>query len=221
MSALAKKSFLTVLSLCMALALMAAPAQAQFGAAAGYGINVLNEPSFSGGAQNTFESTGGLSVGLFYNFPLGRVAVRPGLFLHQSSFEWHLDGVNFSPLESKIRVAEIPVDVLYRFPMERFSPFVMAGPGFNFAQTDQPDLRQVMDSPKGTTFFTSVNVGAGVELPLARLGLKLLPEVRYRYALSGFLQEDYVVRTVAFDADSAQRMSSLTFRLGISFLSIQ
>lgn len=210
-----------LVTLMIGLLVVASPAQAQLGAAAGYGLNMPNDPSFSSPAQNTFESTGGVSVGLFYNFSFGRLALRPGLFLRQSSFDWQLDEVDFSPLQSKIRMAEVPIDVRFRFPREQFSPFVVAGPGFNFAHTDQPDLRQVMNSPEGTTYFTSLNAGAGIEIPIASLGLRLLPEVRYSYALSGFLKENYIVRTVPFEADSAQRMDHLTFRLGISFLSIR
>lgn len=216
-----KKAVLSIIPLFVAAALAAAPAQAQLGVAAGYGFNVLNQPGFSSSAQNTFKSPGGVNVSLFYDFPIGPVALRPGLSIRQSSFEWDLEEVSFSPIESSIRVAEIPIDLRYNFPRAWISPYVLAGPGFNFVHTNRPELRQVMDSPKGTTYFPSINIGAGVEIPFVRLGLKLLPELRYGHALSGFLQEEYIVRTVPFESDSAQRMSNLTFRLGISFLSIE
>lgn len=221
MSALLKKAFLTILPLFIGMALVAPPAEAQLGVAAGYGLNVLNQPSFSSSAENSFESTGGINVGIFYNFPLGRVAIQPGLFLRQSSFDWELDGVNFSPLQDKIRVAEIPLDVRYRFPSAQFTPYVVAGPGFNFIHTAHHDLRIALDRPKGTTYYTSINVGAGVELPLEQWGMMLLPELRYSHGLSGFLKEDYTIRTVPFNADGSVRMSNLTLRLGIRFLSIQ
>ena len=221
MWALVKKSIAAIIPLFIVVALVASPARAQLGVAAGYGLNMLNQPSFSSSAQNSFESTGGVNVGMFYNLPFGRVALRPGLFLRQSSFEWQLDEVNLSPLESKIRTAEIPIDLRYHFPMAWTSPYVVAGPALNFVHTDQPDLRQVLDSPEGSTSFMSINVGAGIEIPLAQLGLRLLPEVRYSHALSGFIEDEYIVRTVAFDPDGAQRINNLTFRLGISFLSIE
>lgn len=225
MSTLIRKGVLITI-LCVGMGLLASPARAQLGAAAGYDLNLETQPGFSSEAQNSLESTGGFTVGLFYNFPFGRVALRPGLFLNQSSFDWEILEENgephmFSPLESKLRVASIPFDIRFRFPGEQFSPYVIAGPGFNFIHTDQPDLRQVLDNPEGTTYYTSINIGAGIEVPVPGLGLLLLPEVRYSQALSGFLEENYIVRTISYAADGSQRMNSLTFRLGISFLSIR
>lgn len=220
MSALIKKGIFAVSLIVIGMGLMASPVQAQLGAAAGYGLNMINQPSFSSSASNSFESTGGMSAGIFYNFPFGRVALRPGVFVQQSSFEWHVAETMFSPLESSMRTASIPVDLRYRFPMEQFSPYVVAGPGFNFLHTAQTDLRQALDNPKGTTYFTSVNLGAGIELPFEGLGLVLLPEVRYSHALSGFMEEEYIVRTVPYSSDGSRRISNLTFRLGIQFLSI-
>ncbi|NBB73832.1 MAG: outer membrane beta-barrel protein [Bacteroidetes bacterium] len=209
-----------MIPLLFATVLVVSPAQAQMGFSAGYGFNILNQPSFEG-ATNEFDGNGGFNVGLFYNFPMGRVALQPGLSLRQSSLDWQLDEVNFSPLQGQIRVVEIPVDVRYRFPGEAFTPYVAAGPGFNFVHTAQHDMRLALDRPQGTTYFTSVNLGAGVEVPLEGLGMMLLPELRYSQALSGFLRESYMIRTVPFEADSSVRMSSLTLRLGIRFLTIR
>lgn len=220
MSTLVKKAIFTVIPLLFATVLFVSPAQAQMGFSAGYGFNILNQPSFEG-ATNEFDGNGGFNVGLFYNFPMGRVALQPGLSLRQSSLDWQLDEVNFSPLQGQIRVVEIPVDVRYRFPGEAFTPYVAAGPGFNFVHTAQHDMRLALDRPQGTTYFTSVNLGAGVEVPLEGLGMMLLPELRYSQALSGFLRESYMIRTVPFEADSSVRMSSLTLRLGIRFLTIR
>lgn len=221
MSALIKRAMLAVFPVLFAAALIAPPAQAQMGFSAGYGLNIMNQPGFSSSAANELEGTGGFDFGLFYNFPIGRVAVKPGLFMRQTSFDWNLDEVNLSPLQGQIRVVEIPIDLRYRFPGEQFTPYVAAGPGFNFVHTAQHDLRIALDRPKGTTYFTSVNLGAGIEIPFQQLGVALLPELRYSQALSGFLKESYIIRTVPYEADAAVRMSSLTLRLGIRFLSIR
>lgn len=222
MSALIKKGIFAV-SLFLGLAMVASPAQAQFGATAGYNLDMFNNPSFSSSATNSFESGGSFGAGIYYNFPLGeRLALRPGLFVQQSSFEWHIeDNEPWGAIEDDLRVASIPIDVRYRLPMDQFTPYVLAGPGFNFAHTDQPDLRHVMSGQQsGSTHFVDVNVGVGIEIPVAALGLSLQPELRYSHALSGFLQENYTVRTVEYAADSSQRLNNLGFRLGISFLSV-
>ena len=220
MTTFTKKSVLFLILLTGSV-LAVSPARAQLGAAVGYGLNMLNEPSFSSSASNTFEGSGGLSVGLFYSVRFGRLEVRPGLFLQQTSMDWTLDEVEFSPLETVVRTASIPLDVLFYFPLQQFSPYVVAGPALNFLHTDQPDLRQVLNRSKGSTRFASLNLGVGIEVQSPRLGLRLLPEIRYSYALSGFLQEEYIIRTVPFAADGSPHFSSLTFRLGISFLSIE
>lgn len=66
----------------------------------------------------------------------------------------------------------------------------------------------------------SVNVGVGLELPVPSLGLSLQPELRYGQAMSGFVEESYTVRTVEYDADDSLSINNLSFRLGISLLSI-
>lgn len=223
MNTLAEKILLLTLSVFVGLALAASPAQAQLGVAGGYSLDILEDPGFSSTATNSFESPGGFSVGLFYNFPLGeRLALRPGVFLQQSSFDWHLDEVEeWSPLQDDLRVASIPIDIRYRFSTGQVIPYVLAGPGFNFVHTDQSDLRQVLSGQQsGSTHFLGINVGAGIELPLSRVGVSLQPEIRYSHALGGFLQEDYMIRTVEYSAEGSQQLSNLSFRLGISFLSI-
>lgn len=217
--AMARKALPVVVPAVLLLFLMAAPpAKAQLGVSAGYGINNMSQPSFEG-QSNSLESTGGFKFGLFYNFPIGQVDVRPGMFIQQNSFEWHLDGVEvFSPIESEFRVAGVPVDFRYRFSENGFVPFVLLGPEFNFVHTNRPELREVLDDPSGTTYFTSINVGAGIQWELPSVGLALHPQVRYSQALSGFVQEDYIVRSVEYNGDSQLSMSNLLLRVDISFL---
>ena len=222
MSALVKKGIFAI-SLLLTLAMVTSPAHAQLGAAAGYNLDMFNSPSFSSSASNSFDSGGSFSAGIYFNFPLGeRLALRPGLFLQQSSIEWDIEGNEpWGAIEDDLRVASIPIDVRYRLPMDQFTPYVLAGPGFNFVHTDQPDLRHVMSGQQsGSTYYASLNVGVGIELPVAALGIALHPEIRYSQALGGFLKEDYTVRTVEYAADGAQQLNNLGFRLGISFLSV-
>lgn len=220
MAASVQKGFL-IIPLFIGLALVSSPAQAQIGFAGGYGLHVLNSPSFSSSAQNTLESTGGINLGFFYDFRFGRVTLRPGLFFRQGNFDWTSSNwkAEENPIESTLRIAEIPIDVLIHFRRPSVSPYVVVGPSFNFLHTDQQDVRISLDNPKGSTSFMGITLGAGVEI--STLGLILFPEIRYSHALSGFLKQEYIVRTVSFASDSAQRLSSLTFRLGISVPSFE
>ncbi|MEZ4699069.1 MAG: outer membrane beta-barrel protein [Rhodothermales bacterium] len=199
------------------LVLLTLPAKAQIGFAGGYALNMANSPSFTSSASNSFEPSGGFNLGMFYDFRFGKVTFRPGAFVRQADFDWEIEGLSaaLNPLKSSIRVAEFPLDFLIHFRMETLSPYVVLGPSFNFLHTDQPDLRQTLDNPKGSTSFASFNIGAGLEFQPEGWGLVFFPEIRYGLALSGFMDEDYIVRTIAFSSDQ-QRISNLVLRLGIS-----
>jgi hypothetical protein len=224
------RKILLTLPLLAVFALAASPAQAQLGFAAGYGLNMPNDPGFIENdslnlGSSSFESSGGLNVGLFYDFPLGPVTLRPGVFLRRSSFDWTLlneegEEIEFSPFSSTIQVAEVPIDVIFEFPMASVSPYVALGPSFNFVQTDQHDLRLAFNDPKGSVRFLALNAGAGVQFRPPGLGIVLSPEIRYGHALSGFLLEEYTIRGIPVQAEGRQSMNNLTFRLGISFASI-
>ncbi len=207
-----------IIPLLIGLSVLTAPlAQAQIGFAAGYSANVANSPSFSG-SQNSFEPAGGVNFGMFYDFRFGNFTIRPGVFIRQADFDWELDGINpnLNPLQSSVRVAEFPIDLIYRIQTQSLSPYLVVGPSFNFLHTDQPDLRQILDNPTGSTNYASFTVGAGLEIQPQGWGVILLPEIRYGMALSGFTEESYIVRTVSYSADSAQKLSSLVVRLGIT-----
>ncbi len=204
--------------LILVLALVSPPATAQIGFVGGYGVNLFSQPSFSSSANGEFDTQGSFNLGLFYDFRLGRVTVRPGLFLRQVNFDWRLSGLDaaFNPISEDLRVAEFPIDFLIHFPTPSINPYVVIGPSFNFLHTDQPDLRQSLDREKGSTNFTSLTLGAGLELAPAGWRVVLFPEIRYSLALSGFMNEEYIVRTVTYMTDSSEKISTLTFRLAIS-----
>lgn len=212
------KKALLVIPLLVGLVFASTPAKAQIGFATGYAANIASDPGFSSSAQNSFDPSGSFSFGMFYDFRFGAVTLRPGIFIRQSDFDWELDGINpnLNPLKSSLRVAEFPIDLLYHFRSSSFSPYVVVGPSFNFLHTDQPDMRQILDNPKGSTNFASFTIGAGLEVRPPGWGIILLPEIRYGFALSGFLEEDYIVRTVSYAANDAQRLSNLVVRLGIT-----
>ena len=210
------KRFILLVPLVLLLAIM--PAQAQIGFVAGYGADIFSSPGFSGSNSSEFESSGSVNLGVFYDFRLGRVTVRPGLFIRQVNFDWTLSQLDapFNPISEDLRVAEFPIDFLIHFPLESFNPYVVLGPSFNFLHTDQPDLRQSLDRERGSTSFTSFNIGAGIRLAPEGWGVVLFPEIRYGLALNGFLSEEYIVRTATYSADAAEKISNFSFRVALS-----
>ena len=217
MHAAVKKVF-CMITVIAALVLNTTPTNAQIGFVGGYGINMFSGPSFSGSANAEFESNGSFNLGLFYDFRFSRVTFRPGIFIRQVNFDWRLSGLEaaFNPISEDLRIAEFPLDFLIHFPTLTINPYLVIGPSFNFLHTDQPDLRQSLDREKGSTSFASLTLGAGLQFSPPGWGVVLFPELRYSLAMSGFLNEDYIVRTVSYAADSSEKISTLTFRVAIS-----
>lgn len=192
-------------------------AHAQLGVAGGYGLNVISQPDYSG-PSNNFESTGGFNAAVFYNFPIGQFDVRPVISLQKNDFEWELDEVEiFSPIGGDFRVAELAIDLRYRFARAGNAPYVLVGPEVNYVAANRAELRTVLQYEDGSTKYYGINVGAGYRIVVPSLGLVLEPEVRYSQALGGFMNEDYIVRTISYDGDSDRSLSNLTLRVGLSF----
>ncbi len=214
------KKICSIIPLLVGLALLTVPAaKAQIGFAGGFSANLASDPGFSSTNKTTFDAKASFNLGMFYNFRIGAITLRPGIFISQADFDWELEGISnplLSPVQNSIRMASFPIDLLYHFNAESISPYIVLGPSFNFVHTDQPDLRQTFDKPEGSTNFASFTIGAGVEIQPEGWGVILLPEIRYGLALSGFLKEDYIVRTVSYASDSAVKMNSFVVRLGVT-----
>ena len=192
-------------------------AHAQLGVAGGYGLNVISQPDYSG-PGNTFESTGGFNAAVFYNFPIGQFDVRPSVSIQKNNFDWELDEVEiFSTIGGDFRVAELALDVRYRFARAGNAAYVLVGPEVNYVAANRAELRTVLQYEDGSTKYYGLNIGAGYRIVFPSVGLALEPELRYSQALGGFMNEDYIVRTVSYDGDSDRSLSNLTFRVGFSF----
>lgn len=193
-------------------------AQAQLGVSVGYGMNVISQPGYAG-PSNSFESTGGINAGLFFNFPIGRIDVRPSVAVQKNDFDWELDEVEiFSPIGGDFRVGELAVDIRYRFSDDGNAPYVLVGPELNYVAANRAELRTVLNYENGSTKYAGINIGAGYRIELPAAGLSLEPEIRYSHALGGFMEEDFIVHTISYDGDSARSLSNLTFRVAFSFL---
>lgn len=192
-------------------------ANAQLGIAAGYGLNVISQPSYSG-QSNDFSSPGALNVALFYNFPMGQLDIRPSIATQKNDFDWELDGVEiFSPIKGDYRVAKIGIDLRYRFTPVGNTAYAIIGPEINFIAANRAELRQVLKYESGSTKYYGLNLGVGYRFEVS--GVAFEPELRYSQALGGFMNEDFIVRTVSYDGDDERGLSNLTLRLGISFAS--
>jgi len=154
---------------------------AQIGLLAGLNFENMSDVKVTD-ANRTFESKTGWHAGVFYNLPLGPIALRPAV-LYRDAGTLKLKATDpGSTVDSfELSMIEVPIDVIVGFGTV-VRPYITAGPvlHFNNSSTDA-----VKDDVKGTT--VSANVGAGIELDV--LGLKLMPEARYAFGLSSLFDE--------------------------------
>ena len=188
---------------------------AQLGVAGGLGFNVISQPNYAG-PSNDFSTSAAFNAAIFYNFPIGQFDIRPTVSTQKNDFDWELDGVEiFNPLKGDFRVAEIGIDFRYRFNPAGNTAFAFIGPEINFVAANRAELRTVLKYEDGSTQYYGLNLGVGYRIELS--GIALEPELRYSQALGGFMNEDFIVRTIAYDGDDERGLSNLTFRVGISF----
>ena len=211
----AQKALRSVSLFVVATFLFTFSAYAQLGIAGGLGLNVFSQPSYSG-PSNDFSTSPAFNMAIFYNFPAGQIDIRPSISTQKNDFDWELDGVEvFNPLKGDFRVAEIGIDFRYRFSPAGNTAYALFGPEINFVASNRAELRTVLDYESGSTKYYGLNFGVGYRIEMS--GVAFEPELRYSQALGGFMTEDFIVRTVAYDGDGTRSMSNLTFRVGISF----
>ena len=190
-------------------------AHAQLGVAGGLGLNVISQPSYSG-PSNDFSTSAAFNAAIFYNFPAGQFDIRPTIATQKNDFDWELDGVEiFNPLKGDFRVAEVGIDFRYRFNPAGNTAYAFIGPEINFVAANRAELRTVLKYEDGSTKYYGLNLGVGYRFEMS--GIAFEPELRYSQALGGFMNEDFIVRTISYDGDGERGMSNLTIRVGISF----
>lgn len=159
----------------------------------------------SGDRQATFDNATGWHLHLWFDLPLGPVALRPGIrymdmgeLFQDSSLPTQFDDETAS-------LVEVPVDVRLRLGLPLVAPYVMAGPVLRFP------------SGSGDDRFESFSLagGAGVGLELGLGGLTLYPELKYTFGITRFTQESYEVGGVTFSPDDDQHLNAVMLSVGI------
>ncbi|SHK59310.1 outer membrane beta-barrel protein [Rhodothermus profundi] len=196
------------------LALLVLPsgaARAQLGMSVGLNFNRLSDIKV-GDAQATFDNSQGWHVAIWFDLPLGPVAIRPGLRYMDAGalYQGFQDDLSDQPVPEGFDVSllEIPIDVRYRMTLPFLTPYVMAGPVLRFpSQAD----REIEDNLKA--FSLAGSLGVGVEVNL--LGLRLYPELQYTFGITAFADE-FSVGDVAFVPDARQHLNAVMLRVGIA-----
>ena len=191
-----------------------AEAQASFGVGAGLNFSSLNDVDF-GSASTTYDRHQGYHIGIFVDLNAGPIAVRPGVYYVNAGplFEG-LDDVNTETIEDNfdLNFISVPVDLRLQLPLPFVKPYALLGPEFLFlTDTDAGgDLEGAMED---VTFAGNVGLGVVVDMPL--VGVKLYPEFRYGFSVSGLVPED--TELLGAPASKDQRVNMFLIRVGVGF----
>ncbi len=213
----------------MVLESVPAEAQIRMGAAAGLNFTSMGDltGSANGSVANTaYDRRSGWHVGIFVDMAAGFVALRPGLYymvvgpLFEGGVPLGGSSGGMQPPPSSSAEPDdfdlvyltIPVDLRLRFNLPVVKPYVFAGPEFRLLQ-DAEIGTGFRDNLK--SFSYAGNVGFGAEVGL--LGLRLMPELRYAFDISGITGEEIDFRGVTFVADEEHKTRAVMLRVGILF----
>lgn len=197
-----------VSALALLLSVTPREASAQLGIAAGANFDDLSD--ISGDREATFENATGFHIGVFYDLPLGAMALRPGLFyMNVGSFDVDSE---FSAVRSvDLSLVEVPVDLRLRMMMPLVKPYATIGPVLRFANSSDDDFSESL-----TNFSVAGNVGVGVEIGAPGAQIRLLPEIRYSFGITR-MTEDIEFLGATFTAEEELRLNSFMLRLGVAF----
>lgn len=179
------------------------------GISAGANFNSLGDIE-TGDRSATLENVTGWHVHLWFDLPVGPVALRPGIRymdagrLFESSraagFENGLDD------EQVVTFLEMPLDVRLRMTMPMVTPYLLAGPLLRFTtDTNNEDRLE--------QFSLAAGAGVGAELGIA--GLRFYPELKYSFGITRFTKNEYQIGDVMISPDEDQRLNALMLSLGI------
>lgn len=195
----------------LALLLLAVPARAQIGFGGGLNFNSSDDLEFAD-VEATYESSTGYHIGVFYDFAVGPLGIRPGIFYRDlGAYEFDLTDFGGGNESFDLSMIEIPVDLRYRMVLPVVKPYLLAGPVIGIPQSEG----EFDDDLEDFTF--TANVGVGVEISPPAMSLKIMPEIRYAFGVSSFVSEDVEVLGETFTADDSPSASALMLRLNVAF----
>lgn len=183
-------------------------AQAQIGFSAGYNFNKLSDVDLGGGLSS-FENSAGWHAELWFDLPIGALALRPGLrYMSAGSiFEFANDAdPNFRD-NFNINLFEIPLDFRFRFNMEVITPFITVGPVLRFPSGSKDEIVGMNNVSVAGGFGFGVEVDMGLFM--------LYPEMKYTFGLSRFTGDEFQIAGRSFSTTDTQLLNGVMLRLGV------
>ena len=196
----------------------AAQAQFTFGFAGGLNFSSIGDVDF-GSTQAVYDSRTGYHIGVFFDFSGGPLALRPGVY-YMNAGALFKDG--FSNVDNALTDVDdnfeltfivVPIDVRLRMGIPFLHPYLHIGPELRFRSEDAgSELEELMDL---RSFNLAGNIGGGLELSLG--GMRLMPEFRYTFDISGITGDQFQVGSVELNADEDHKSRTFMLRLGVVF----
>lgn len=207
------KRILSILAAVVALGLVAAPAQAQLGIAAGLNFDNLSDVDVND-SEASFDNATGYHIGVFYDLAVGPIGVRPGVFYRKAGDvrqDIRRGNVDIRD-EFNLSLVEIPIDLRLRMAaLPLLTPYVLGGPVFALPTSEDDEFDAALED-----WTISANIGAGVEVSIPGLPLTLYPELRYSFGVSRFFNEEYEFQGQTFRVDDSGSLNAFMVRLGIA-----
>lgn len=189
--------------------LVPATAQAQLGVSLGLNFNRLSDIK-TGDTRATFDNSQGWHIAVWFDLPLGPVAIRPGLrYMDAGALYQGFREDLAQPVSEGFNVSmlEIPIDVRYRMTLPLLTPYLMAGPVLRFPTGSDNEIKDNLKE-----FSLAGSLGVGVEVNL--LGLRLYPELQYTFGITEFADK-FEVAGVEFSPDARQHLNAVMLRVGV------
>lgn len=158
--------------------------------------------------QATFDNASGWHAHVWFDLPLGPIALRPGIRYMDVGglFEDASVEGGSTTVDETFSLIEVPLDVRLRLPLPLISPYVVGGPVLRFPQDSD-------DGGRFESFNLAGGAGVGAEVGLG--GLRLYPELKYTFGITRFTEESYELGGVTITPDEDQRLNTIMLSLGI------
>lgn len=186
-----------------------AAAQIQFGVTAGLNFDRLSDVAWNDVDAN-FENKTGWHAGVWVDFSMGPLALRPGVRYMQAGqlFTGLSDVSSNIRSDFDINLVEVPILLRYGFGAPVVRPYIFAGPVLRFPSGND----EVINSDLKSVSYAG-ELGLGLELSLG--GIHLYPEIAYTFGVSQFIKDDIIIGHVPLSADESQKLNTAMVRLGV------
>jgi len=190
-------------------------AQTTFGVVAGLNFEQMRDIQIEH-VESTYANSTGYHAGAFVDFAAKKLALRLAVLY-----------VNAGPLfkgapylitaqlpdSFNVQFLTVPVDLRMRTSWPVVKPYLFGGPEFRFhIEGEEPE--ELKDDL--TQLLVVGNIGFGIQIDIPLLGIKLFPEFRYSFAVSGITQQEIDIEDSVYAVEK-QRFKSYMLRVGLAF----